>query len=238
MKNYYVTLLLFMSGFTYSQVGINTANPQGIFTVDASKDNPITGIPSAAQQANDFTILANGNVGIGTSNPTNKLHIRSETTGAVRIADGTEGNGKLLVSDANGVATWQNSAPPVVINSTAGTSVALSTAHTWTGASATVTIPGYYLISPRLITDKSPSGCGSFIAYNLSTSSTSWTNPSFAIQDAHFASGNLFDFIYSTNVGYLQAGTYYMLARYSGGCTANTTRGNAGENGFTLILLR
>lgn len=57
------------SASVYSQVGINTANPQGIFNVDASKDNAITGIPTASQQANDFTVASNGSVGIGINTP-------------------------------------------------------------------------------------------------------------------------------------------------------------------------
>jgi hypothetical protein len=62
-----ITSISFMS--TYSQVGINTANPKGIFHVDGSKDNPATGIPTAGQQANDFVVTTNGSVGIGTNTP-------------------------------------------------------------------------------------------------------------------------------------------------------------------------
>ena len=47
------------------------------------------------------------NVGIGTANPTTTL----EVVGAVKIADGTEGVGKVLTSDASGVAYWE-SLPP------------------------------------------------------------------------------------------------------------------------------
>jgi len=43
------------------------------------------------------------NVGIGTAAPTQKLHI----LGTVSIEDGTQGNGKILTSDAAGNASWQ-----------------------------------------------------------------------------------------------------------------------------------
>lgn len=54
-------------------------------------------------------IDADGEVGIGTNNPLAKLHIVNSTSGAIRIEDGTQANGYVLRSDANGVGTWQNS---------------------------------------------------------------------------------------------------------------------------------
>jgi uncharacterized protein (UPF0335 family) len=44
------------------------------------------------------------NVGIGTPAPTAKLDI----TGTIKILDGTQGINKVLTSDANGLASWQN----------------------------------------------------------------------------------------------------------------------------------
>lgn len=44
-----------------------------------------------------------GNVGIGTTNPTAKL----EVAGQVKITGGTPGDGKVLTSYANGLATWE-----------------------------------------------------------------------------------------------------------------------------------
>lgn len=52
------------------------------------------------------------NVGIGTTTPNEKLHI----VGSLKVVDGTEGNGKVLTSDATGKAAWQTiSAIPVGI---------------------------------------------------------------------------------------------------------------------------
>lgn len=52
-----------------------------------------------------------GNIGIGTTTPSTKLEINNGTTnGAIKIVDGTQGNGKVLMSDANGVGTWQSPA--------------------------------------------------------------------------------------------------------------------------------
>jgi len=49
-----------------------------------------------------FVIQQTGNVGIGTINPLAKLDV----AGNIKIADGTHGAGKVLTSDANGLATW------------------------------------------------------------------------------------------------------------------------------------
>ncbi len=46
-----------------------------------------------------------GNVGIGLTNPTSKLDV----AGSIKIADGTQGAGKVLTSDASGLASWQDS---------------------------------------------------------------------------------------------------------------------------------
>ena len=53
---------------------------------------------------NRIAILSNGNVGINTGAPTSTLHVN----GDVRIADGTEGLGKVFTSDAIGKGSWQS----------------------------------------------------------------------------------------------------------------------------------
>lgn len=59
-----------------------------------------------------FTAKASGNVGIGTDVPTAKL----EVAGQVKITGGAPGTGKVLTSDATGLASWQ----PATLNSLLG----------------------------------------------------------------------------------------------------------------------
>src|SRR5688500_5567296 len=56
------------------------------------------------------------NVGIGTPSPTAKLHVN----GTMKVVDGTQGAGKILTSDATGLASWQPPPPPETYYSTVG----------------------------------------------------------------------------------------------------------------------
>jgi len=49
-------------------------------------------------------ITEDGNVGIGTSVPDSKLHV----VGNIKVDDGNQSAGKLLTSDAYGLASWEN----------------------------------------------------------------------------------------------------------------------------------
>ena len=113
MKNNIILLFsLICCGSFYSQVGVNTPNPQGVFNIDGAKDNPKTGTGhTVAQQLIDVTVLANGNVGLGTINPSTKLEIQTGGTAAAQVAgfklvDGYQANGAILVSDAAGAGLW------------------------------------------------------------------------------------------------------------------------------------
>lgn len=112
MKNTILSFsLLFCTVCIFGQVGVNTSNPQTSFHVDGGKDNADTGIPTIPQQNNDVVVSQSGNVGLGLINPSTKLDINNGTVaGAVKIQDGTQGEDKVLTSNADGVATWQTPA--------------------------------------------------------------------------------------------------------------------------------
>jgi hypothetical protein len=79
-------------------VGINTEDPQGMLHVDAKGDTNAGGIED------DVVVTSQGRIGVGTLDPQARLDVR----GSIRIADGTQGGGRILTSDTQGVAKWAN----------------------------------------------------------------------------------------------------------------------------------
>jgi hypothetical protein len=78
--------------------------------IDVNVSNAATenraGYFSATGGAFNYALITgSGDVGIGISAPTEQLHV----SGSIRMVDGNEGVGKVLTSDANGVATWKSS---------------------------------------------------------------------------------------------------------------------------------
>lgn len=63
--------MFLLSGTVFSQVGINTENPQGIFNIDGKSTtattNPTAGAPTPAQLSDDVIINKTGATGIGTA---------------------------------------------------------------------------------------------------------------------------------------------------------------------------
>jgi len=190
-------------------------------------------------------VLSTGNVGIGTSAPTASLHIVATATNTgFQLNDGTQGAGKLLVSDANGKASWAaTSGSTTVVNSNVGIGVALPggpTTFFYTGSFLTAPVSGFYILSTRLLADKAPTGCGGYVAYNLCTSSAAPIGSAILFQDLHTSAGaGSYDCIYGSNIVYLTGGTsYYMWVRYGGSCTSWKLRGTYGEDSFTITLLK
>jgi hypothetical protein len=88
------------NGGTGTTTGSITGSTALTFAAGGTNQNVIV-TPSGTGN----TIL-NGNVGIGTTAPSTKLHV----AGSFRLENGTHAAGRILTSDAAGVATWQTAA--------------------------------------------------------------------------------------------------------------------------------
>ncbi len=75
---------------------------------------------------NDIGNTNSGNVGIGVATPTEKL----EVNGQVKITGGSPGAGKVLTSDAAGVASWETPGDNVAFSAHASTSQSLPASAT------------------------------------------------------------------------------------------------------------
>jgi hypothetical protein len=156
MKNVINLQMLMISSIFYSQIGINTQNPQGIFHVDGAGDNNVLGVPSTVQQFNDFVVTNSGNVGVGTITPSKKLEIISSNSPALRIDDGTQEAGYILMSDSNGNGSWKAATKAVLGNlPNTGYNGSVSAVNTWTGVSITLP-PGKWLVLTNIILRANP----------------------------------------------------------------------------------
>lgn len=129
---------MLISSLVYSQVGITTPNPQGIFHVDGAKDNPATGTPTVAQQQNDFTVTPTGSVGIGLTAPSNKLEISTGITGTSGLKFTNMNSSSLPTANAAGLAVDANG--NVVIQSAVSTNFKSFSINATTPTASLVTI--------------------------------------------------------------------------------------------------
>ncbi|MDQ0064199.1 hypothetical protein [Chryseobacterium lathyri] len=97
-KNVMTLVIMFFYIITFSQVGINTPNPQAAFHIDGAKDNPTAGSPNDTQIANDFIVNSIGRVGIGNLTPSSNLHILNRGT-ATAIGGGEATNTGFLIEN-------------------------------------------------------------------------------------------------------------------------------------------
>jgi hypothetical protein len=107
-KLFYLSTIL-ISMHSYAQVGINTNNPQGVLHINSTANNPTN-----TRTDDDVVVAANtGNVAIGHASPAVKLDVKtsgnsSSPVPGFKLVDGSQGEGKVLHSDANGVTSWRD----------------------------------------------------------------------------------------------------------------------------------
>ena len=86
-----------------------------------------------------FFVRNDGRVAVGTTSPGSLLHVN----GGVTISDGTQGDGKIFVSNANGLGSWRSSPAPILFGNLNVGSVNLSTAFS-TLSAGTLTFTKQY----------------------------------------------------------------------------------------------
>lgn len=92
-----------------------------------------------------LTVLNAGNVGIGTTTPTQRLDV----TGKIRINDGTQAIGRVLSCDINGVGTWvNNTAITPAVQGVFGPNGATFGNGTLAGAQSATVYSGAYITLP------------------------------------------------------------------------------------------
>jgi trimeric autotransporter adhesin len=75
-----------------------------LFVIGNAIDANNNDVVDAAERSDAIVVLKNGNTGFGTSSPQSKVHV----VGNLRMVDGNQAAGRVLTSDGNGTATWQN----------------------------------------------------------------------------------------------------------------------------------
>lgn len=108
MKNNFSVLFMLLVSISYSQIGINTNQPLGIFHVDAGNNNTLSP-PTNTEQQDDFIINAEGKIGIGLISPITHIDVRSKNSSNSAIAIGytnktasEAGAGALRYNDISG----------------------------------------------------------------------------------------------------------------------------------------
>ena len=106
--------------------GCSGGNQLQFGSINNGSNTPVMSIGNPTQQV----LIGTTAVAYGTSYP--KLVVKNDTAnGAIQIIDGTQGNNKVLTSDANGKASWKT-----------GILAAPSTTYTWDNSGASGTLGG------------------------------------------------------------------------------------------------
>ena len=151
------------TGFT--RFYINSSSPYNWISNQPMVIGSTTSIPSIGTNrfvvsssvgTASFVVSQTGNVGIGLTGPSTKLHIYATQSGAFRLEDGTQGNGYILTSDTNGVASWTASVSGGGISGTGTTNYLPKFTGSTSLGNSTITDTGSIVnINSKLIIDTS-----------------------------------------------------------------------------------
>jgi hypothetical protein len=207
---------------------VRTDNPH------ATTAQQIQALPSAGGTVTG-NLQVNGNLGIGIA-PATRLHI-SGAAPLLRITDGTQGAGKMLVSDATGNASWRDissryytTRPRNTASTTPTTTVKLADFLTFTKASADSTIEVWM---------NTRAGSGTFsLGGSVSYQVRIDNNPATMTNEPLITTTNVVEFIsvYAVFQG-LAAGTHVVSVFVrTGGQTASGIALDLGNAGGRIIV--
>lgn len=101
-------ILLICPIILYAQINVGVMNqaPEDLLHIDAAENN--SSAPIGNKYLDDVIFTKEGKLGIGVNAPQNTIHIHSSGAQPVfKLEDGTQQNGYLLTSDADGYASWK-----------------------------------------------------------------------------------------------------------------------------------
>lgn len=204
------------NGFYYWNNATTSWNPLTFKDADWFQENTTNNATSI-----NNNIYTQGNVGIGVTVPTQRLHVN----GPIRIVDGTQADAKVLTSDANGNSSWQSIGIENVLGVLgAGVNIPSTTANfLQTGSSITLP-PGRYSVNITMLMIMSVGNTPADSSFWLRTSfsDTAGANPTYStdIVGSSLISGNFpgsssYSIVYGTVVINNTSGankTYYYIA--------------------------
>lgn len=128
-----LTRALYLNTGTHEGTAFNisaTSNNESMFDLTVFRGGIFEPRLSVYSNGNMSLQPSGGNVGIGTTNPGAMLEI----AGQIKITGGTPGLGKLLTSDATGLATWTSPLSPSYIAGTGLTLTGTTFNSVWTAS--------------------------------------------------------------------------------------------------------
>lgn len=113
-----------------------------------NSDDTLAGNRNVELGNNNLGFTGSGKIGLGVANPSTKLDLNSVGAGAaIKITDGTQGEGKVLTSNADGLASWKYT-PVKYTTVQSGAGKLTTVINTWLNSGVQVVVPetGIYFI--------------------------------------------------------------------------------------------